>query len=75
MSDSLLDQLIEHLDQEAMDWRSVLENPEWEQSGRVHDWRNYVPEYIRESWPDLCLDARACCFLIACAAANNEVWD
>lgn len=27
-----------------------LSDPEWEKAGRVHDWRNHVPEAIRAVW-------------------------
>lgn len=28
----------------------VWRNPDWENAGRVHDWRNHVSEHIKSIW-------------------------
>lgn len=28
-------------------------NPIWDEAGRVHDWRNYASEWLREVWTTL----------------------
>ena len=30
---------------------TMLENEDFEKSwSRVHDWRNYIPQYVRDNW-------------------------
>lgn len=67
--------LLSALESIDRDWCSTLSSPEWPNTGRVHDWRNYIPDLIRDAWSDLSLDARACCFLIASASSDAEHWD
>ncbi len=43
--------------------------------GRVHDWRNYIPEAVRELWPELSEEARLVALLVAEVGANREHWD
>jgi hypothetical protein len=72
---SLADELVK-----ASTWGRVepdgsLADPQWAKAGRVHDWRNYVPQVIRIRWTDLSDDARAVAFVIADEAAAREEWD
>jgi len=52
-----------------------LENPEFENAGRVHDWRNHVPEEVKEQWDQLSVDARKVAYLTAYHEAEEEEWD
>jgi hypothetical protein len=52
-----------------------LDDPQWLKAGRVHDWRNYVPQVIRLRWVELSDEARAVAFVIADVAASREEWD
>lgn len=52
-----------------------LENPEFENAGRVHDWRNHVLDEVKEQWAQLSFDARKVAYLTACNEADNEEWD
>lgn len=52
-----------------------LDNPEFENAGRVHDWRNHVPEEVKEQWDQLSLDAKQVAYLAAYNEAENEEWD
>ncbi len=54
---------------------NVLFNPEWTKAERVHDWRNHVPETLKQVWPALCLDVKVLVYMEAIEAANNENWD
>lgn len=50
-------------------------NPDWENAGRVHDWRNYIDDDLRAIW-DTFSDAQK--IAIAKSAqrqADNEEWD
>lgn len=49
--------------------------PDWKRADRVHDWRNYIPEPLRERWTGLSEETR---FVAACMAqqqADGEEWD
>lgn len=50
-------------------------NVEWEKAGCVHDWRNYVPEVLREGWMFLSPTERAVAAMVARDVAQQEEWD
>lgn len=51
------------------------QEPEWEKTGRVHDWRNYVIVEIQELWSQLDLITRVLLIRMAEERALNEHWD
>lgn len=54
---------------------SALENPEFENADKVHDWRNHVPQKLVEDWELLGDEARAVAFYMAELQADREEWD
>lgn len=42
---------------------------------RVHDWRNYIPDELREVWAELSTEAKLACAFMAQTQADNEVWE
>jgi hypothetical protein len=52
-----------------------LENPDFENRGRVHDWRNYVPELLFSRWALLPLTIRAILWLDAESQSSREEWE
>lgn len=60
-------------------WRGVpvaeVDDPDWGERDRVHNWRNHVPEDIRLAWATLGPEGRVIAFLCAYAAAEAEEWD
>lgn len=52
-----------------------IADPQWGTAGRVHEWRNYVPESIQACWLSLGYDARICVLICAEHAASREEWD
>lgn len=52
-----------------------LENPDFENAGRVHDWRNHIDEEVKQQWDRLTLEERAIAYLSAENDADNEEWD
>lgn len=52
-----------------------LDNPQFDKVGRVHNWRNYVPDAVKSRWPDLSEDAKLITYIIAEVQANREDWD
>ena len=54
------------------DW---LVNPDFENAGRVHDWRNHVGEHVKAIWATLSDHARRAIALDADQRADAEEWD
>lgn len=52
-----------------------LSNPDFENAGRVHDWRNYVPDCVKSHWHSLGREAKLVAILVAVQAADAEEWD
>lgn len=50
-------------------------NPEWGKAGKVHDWRNHVPEVIRNNWLAFSEDQRRLLFQWADDLAGQEQWE
>lgn len=50
-------------------------DPQFDNSGKVHDWRNYVPDHLKTHWHELSEETRRA--IIACCdnAACSEEWD
>lgn len=44
-------------------------------AGRVHDWRNHIPEPIKPEWSTLPIEARALAWAMAHEAASAEEWE
>lgn len=54
--------------------QSVL-NPRWDEVGKVHDWRNYVPDFVQDDWESLS-DADKLQYLRwAQSMSDKEEWD
>jgi len=43
--------------------------------GRVHDWRNYVPDELRKLWPHLSEETRMVVAICCEHQASNEDWE
>jgi hypothetical protein len=59
-------------------WRPLEPAPQavdWNEGGRVHNWRRYVPDDIREAWGDLTPKERDLVMIMAEYAAAQEEWD
>lgn len=52
-----------------------LDDPQFAQASRVHEWRNYVPDVVQKLWPQLSLETRIIMYMAAENAASNEEWD
>ena len=52
-----------------------LNDPKFEDSGRVHDWRNYIPNEWVECWSEFTEKERKIMAVMAETQANNEEWD
>lgn len=54
---------------------SMLENPKFEEAGKVHDWRNHVPEEFEKEWDNLTLREKQIIHFMAEKEADREEWD
>lgn len=52
-----------------------LSNPEFDKIGRVHDWRNYVPDEWQKCWKEFTDRERMIIAAMAEKQAGNEEWD
>ena len=50
-------------------------NPQWEQAGKVHDWRNHVPEFVQEMWETFPDEIKFLLYRWADDLAGREHWD
>lgn len=50
----------------------AVEQPHWEATRRIHDWRSHVPPTLRQDWEALPLTTRLCVFETAELAALDE---
>lgn len=50
-------------------------NPDWEEGGRVHNWRRYISEELRSIWGSFTLFQRRVIAENAQEQADNEEWD
>jgi len=51
------------------------ENPDWDDAGRVHDWRNYASNDLRAAWTEFSVRHRAIIAASLQDAADREEWD
>ena len=75
--DNLLTSLIKSEDiYQNEEWcKQQLTTPHWEEAGRVHNWRSYVPDLLKDRWATLMLETRIAILVIAEAQAEAEDWD
>lgn len=52
-----------------------LNNPNWKDGGRVHNWKNYVDDSIKKIWPSLTKNEKIIIAFYAQQKAYNEDWD
>jgi hypothetical protein len=54
---------------------SLIENISFDNIGKVHDWRNYVLQEIRNEWHNLTIRERWIIYTICLSISDNEEWD
>lgn len=52
----------------------LTDNPQFDRARRCHDWRNYIPDQLREIWKDMTVESRVVAFIMAEQRANQENW-
>lgn len=54
---------------------NVLARPDFKNAGKVHDWRNYVPDEMKNNWNKLTDRERMIIIIICDEIASQEDWD
>ena len=49
--------------------------PDWDNCGKVHDWKNYISDEVRLMWHEFTVPQRAALARMADAQADRERWD
>lgn len=49
--------------------------PEWEKAGKVHDWRNHVPDAVQMAWDTFTDDQKLLLYKWADDLASAEEWE
>ena len=52
-----------------------IDNPDWKNISKVHDWKNYVPYDWQENWQDFTERERKIIAVMAQSQADKEEWD
>lgn len=52
-----------------------INNPDFENTSKVHDWRNYVPYEWQKNWKELTERERQIIVVMAQSEADQEEWD
>jgi hypothetical protein len=56
-------------------YRLAGEAVDWNEGGRVHNWRNYIGENTQRLWDTFTREQKAALILDADDLAGNENWD
>ena len=59
------------MDYTPRDWDA----PDWDNAGRVHDWKNYVSKEVRTKWATFSDELKMMLARQADEAAGNEEWE
>lgn len=49
--------------------------PPWQDAGRVHDWKNYAGEWLREVWPSFSDEQKKAVAASLDDVASREEWE
>lgn len=49
--------------------------PDWENTSRVHDWRNYITDQMKSQWDKFSSEQKRMIAEMADEAASGEQWD
>lgn len=50
-------------------------NPQWESGGRVHNWKNYVPDDLKDIWHKFSKEQLIVLVETFDTIASNEEWE
>jgi hypothetical protein len=53
----------------------AVDNTDFDEVDRVHNWRNYIPDAFKRRWNELSYETRIVAYVIAEIVAHREEWD
>jgi hypothetical protein len=53
----------------------LIDKPDWESCGKVHDWRNYITERVRRLWSTFTDEQKYALAEMAEERASAEEWE
>lgn len=56
-------------------WAKDIDKPDFDNTEKVHDWRNYVPDIAIDNWDKLSLETRTYIVYMAENQASSEEWE
>lgn len=62
---------MEHKIQYPREW----ENPNWDEKNRIHNWKNYISDDLRQYWQNFSDKEKKMIAANAEGIASNEEWD
>lgn len=71
----MLSDILEELKTTEPDLRELLESPDFTDTSRVHNWKNYIPWYCKRDWATLPFETKAILYAIAFDRSSSEEWD
>ena len=66
--------IIEELE-EIVDHRVDIYDEKFINVGYVHDWRNYIPRWMKDMWDGLPKEAKIVAYYLAEEQAKKEEWE
>jgi hypothetical protein len=60
---------------ELRDIGSEIEAVDWNEGGRVHNWRRYVPRELKQIWSELAVETLGAIYILAEREADKEYWE
>ena len=51
------------------------DQPHFDKARKCHDWRNYIPDEVRDAWSEMTVESRVMVYILAEKQANAEDWD
>ena len=58
----------------SIDLEGVI-NPRFDEARMIHDWRNHIPDQIKDCWPGLSIQAKIVAYTMAEKQAEAEEWE
>lgn len=52
-----------------------LDTIDWENTDRCYDWRNHIPQSLKQMWSTLADETKAAVYYMAVIEADKEEWD
>lgn len=76
MSDLMvMDELLSAARECGVAEHALMADPGFDEGGRIHNWRNYIPSFLAKRWADLEPETRLALAIVAEEQARAEIWE